>query len=54
MDIISINFAEKVPFRLKQPMVKAAIEVYALLDYDFHIKIDFFLFLFCVCACGVE
>ncbi|KAI9196170.1 hypothetical protein LWI28_021624 [Acer negundo] len=26
VDIISINFAEKVPFRLKLPMVKAAIE----------------------------
>ncbi|KAK2643203.1 hypothetical protein Ddye_024966 [Dipteronia dyeriana] len=26
VDIISINFAEKVPFRLKLPMIKAAIE----------------------------
>lgn len=27
MNIISIDFSEKVPFRLKLPMVKAAIEV---------------------------
>lgn len=33
MDIISINFAEKLPFRLKLPMIKAAIEVLFLLDF---------------------
>ncbi|KAJ0083436.1 hypothetical protein Patl1_30823 [Pistacia atlantica] len=36
VDIISINFAERMPFRLKQPMVKAAIErgVYFELTYS--------------------
>ncbi|KAL9416082.1 hypothetical protein AB3S75_039304 [Citrus x aurantiifolia] len=36
VDIISINFAEKLPFRLKLPMIKAAIErgVYFELTYS--------------------
>lgn len=32
MDIIAIDYSEKLPFRLKQPMVKAAIKVCSLLD----------------------
>lgn len=33
VDIIAIDFSEKLPFRLKQPMVKAAIKVDPLLHY---------------------
>lgn len=30
VDVIAIDFSEKLPFRLKQPVVRAAIKVYPL------------------------
>lgn len=32
VDLIAIDFSDKLPFRLKQPLVKAAIKVFPSLD----------------------
>ena len=56
MDIISINFAEKVPFRLKLPMIKAAIEVlfFIFISIFLLFSFPFFVCVFRVFMCALK